>query len=353
MTRDPSNRLVKLSEFKPDGGHAYVCRLPADFTEGDTNEDPHRSNLDLLEDGRGLGPSHSEHALIRERGGGLYSHWHGFLYFSASDHSDPRNNGRSYYAYVPAADADPIRQRLANLASINVQAGTDAAYAVAESMFATLYPEAIVGEIGKACWRDRRFLSDYDRLLPGNRRSFERKYVVAQLVEALRSIDGEMAECGVYNGSTAFFMAQASLESGRRRALHLFDSFEGLSEPDRVDGRFWSRGDLSIPESTARATLHDFSEVTFYRGWIPSRFDEVSDRRFAFVHIDVDLHQPTLDSMRFFYPRMAAGGVIVCDDYGFTTCPGARQAVDEYMTDRPEAVIHLPTGQAVIIRHSS
>ena len=65
------------------------------------------------------------------------------------------------------------------------------------------------------------------------------------------------------------------------------------------------------------------------KGWIPSRFDEVSHRRFAFVHIDVDLYEPTRDSIAFFYSRLSEGGILLIDDYGFSTCPGATRAVDE------------------------
>ena len=350
MIPDSSARLVKLVDFTPDGGHAFVCRLPSDLGEGDTMADPLRSTLDLLEDGRSIGPGHTEHAAIRERGGGRYSHWHDFVYFSSSDQSDPRSNGRTYHAYIPATQIDPVAQRLATLVQAGARATGDSAYAIAESIFATLAPEAILGESGKVCWQDRRFLAAYDRLVPGNRRSFERKYVVAEFVKSLRSVDGEMAECGVYNGATAFFMAQAAIESGRPRALHLFDSFQGLSPPAPIDGSHWTGGDLTSAEPAARAALKDLDNVAFYPGWIPARFDEVADRKFAFVHIDVDLYQPTLDSMLFFYPRMPGGAVLICDDYGFSSCPGAKHAVDEFMQGRSETVIHMPTGQAVIIR---
>jgi hypothetical protein len=47
---------------------------------------------------------------------------------------------------------------------------------------------------------------------------------------------------------------------------------------------------------------------------------------------------------------MVPGGIIVMDDYGFTNCPGAYRAAHEFMATRPESIIHLPTGQGVIIR---
>jgi len=50
----------------------------------------------MFEDGRPLGPSHSVHAAIREKGRGRYSHWDGSIIFSSTDGTDPRSNGREY-----------------------------------------------------------------------------------------------------------------------------------------------------------------------------------------------------------------------------------------------------------------
>jgi hypothetical protein len=78
----------------------------------------------------------------------------------------------------------------------------------------------------------------------------------------------------------------------------------------------------------ALAPLGPVPFVEVYKGWIPERFAVVAGRSFCFAHIDVDLYRPTLDSMAFFYPRMAPGGIILLDDYGFSTCPGVTEAVD-------------------------
>jgi hypothetical protein len=49
-----------------------------------------------LEDGRPTGEAHSGHRDIAQQGRGLYSHWAQTLYFSATDNSDPNENGRTY-----------------------------------------------------------------------------------------------------------------------------------------------------------------------------------------------------------------------------------------------------------------
>lgn len=76
-------------------GNCYIATM--DFGESGDKLTGNRSMLVLLEDGKPLGPARSAHADIRTQGGGRYSHWtRASLYFSTSDNSDPRTNGRTY-----------------------------------------------------------------------------------------------------------------------------------------------------------------------------------------------------------------------------------------------------------------
>lgn len=166
-----------------------------------------------------------------------------------------------------------------------------------------------------------------------------------------KQIPGDSAECGVRFGKGSFFLLQGLNDSSRPH--HIFDSFAGLSDTGTEDEvttghKSWMQGDISVAEEATRQNLAGFPNCNFYKGWIPDRFPEVADRTFALVHIDVDLYQPTLDSLEFFYPRMARGGLIICDDYGFATCPGATKAFDTFFADRSEAVLPIPTGQCLV-----
>jgi hypothetical protein len=62
----------------------------------------------------------------------------------------------------------------------------------------------------------------------------------------------------------------------------------------------------------------------------------------------IAIFEPTSEALAFFGPRMVPGGLIVCDDYGFETCPGARRAMDEHADAAGQTIVHLPTGQGVI-----
>jgi hypothetical protein len=123
-----------------------------------------------------------------------------------------------------------------------------------------------------------------------------------------------------------------------------------LAEPLPVDGSYWQKGSLTTVEQALRDTLVGFENYQVYKGWIPERFLEVADLTFRFVHIDVDLFEPTRDSLEFFYPRLASGGILLLDDHGFSTCPGATKAADEFFADKPEQLSLLPTGQAFTIK---
>jgi hypothetical protein len=68
------------------------------------------SRLVLLEDGTLLGPPHQMHDVIRNKGMGRFSHWGNGLYFSSSDNSDPRRNGRVYTVIVPQSLAGFLRR---------------------------------------------------------------------------------------------------------------------------------------------------------------------------------------------------------------------------------------------------
>lgn len=195
-------------------------------------------------------------------------------------------------------------------------------------------------------WYDEAFNNYLKRFGEFSGFNSDRRWMIGQLTKLARHVPGDTAECGVLAGSSSYLICQAF----RDRMHFVFDSFEGLSKPGSFDGNCWQERHLTCDLKTAQENLRDCPNVSFHKGWIPERFSDVKSRRFCFVHIDVQLYEPTRDSLQFFYPRMSDGGVIVCDDYGFTTCPGATRAVDEFLRDKPEQVIGLSCGSAFFIK---
>ena len=200
-------------------------------------------------------------------------------------------------------------------------------------------------------WRDDKKFEDYYVGFEGNNyHSIDRKYTVNQFLQLIKNVQGDTVECGSYKGATSYLICTFIQQHEQSKQHHIFDSFEGLSKPGQEDGIYWKEGDLTTGEEICRNNLSTFSFVKYYKGWIPDRFQEVKELQFSFVHIDVDIYQPTLDSISFFYERLNKGGIIICDDYGFSSCPGAKKAMDDFFKEKPEMVIMLTTGQSFIIK---
>ena len=179
------------------------------------------------------------------------------------------------------------------------------------------------------------------------------------------NLSGARAECGVFQGFSALFACRAAaLTRGRFSGenFHLIDSFEGFPEPQEKDfipmrrglqtvvAPAFSKGDAAVSFEQVRSVFRDFPGVCFHRGFIPQALSQLPETHWAFVHIDVDLHDPTLASLEYFYPRMVKDGVIVCDDYGSKLFPGARKAWETYCQAQGISFVTLETGQSVLIR---
>ena len=249
-----------------------------------------------------------------------------------------------------------IASKLATLAKVlyawKIRGEEEAQYKLLDGIATVIYPRFKLPGFGRLYLYDDEFIRQYEKVASRtDYHSLDRKFMLDQLLKLIANVPGSTAECGVFEGASSYFMCRRVAEQGRPHRV--FDSFEGLSTVLPVDGTYWKPGVLAATEDTVRETLAEYDFVTYHRGWIPACFTGHEDESFAFVHIDVDLYQPTLDSFKFFYPRMSSGGILLCDDSGtILTCPGARKAVDEFFSDKGEPVIEIPTGQTLIIKGS-
>jgi hypothetical protein len=178
-----------------------------------------------------------------------------------------------------------------------------------------------------------------------------RKLLYEYSSHAIRHVEGDTAECGCYRGLGSHLICLAHENGGARDRRHyIFDSFAGLSAPGALDGHYWGEGDLACDEATVRGNLKEFGFIDYRKGWIPERFAEIADRRFCFVHVDVDLAEPTKQCLEFFFPRLAPGGVMIVDDYGFASCPGVTRVVETFVAgNRQASLLGSPVGGGIIL----
>lgn len=170
-----------------------------------------------------------------------------------------------------------------------------------------------------------------------------------RLVRSTAKVPGDLAEVGTYRGVSAKLMAEARGESPK--VLHLFDTFTGLPELQDIDRSVFYEGQYEADFYDVADYLGSYPNIALYAGVFPKTADPIANKKFSFVHLDVDLYESTLDALAFFYPRMTQGGVIVSHDYIVT--PGATKAVREFMADKPEPILESSWRQCVIVKSSS
>jgi O-methyltransferase len=199
---------------------------------------------------------------------------------------------------------------------------------------------------------DRRFWDLLARYGEGDGLNAHRRKLLYECARhAIRHSEGDTAECGCFMGlgSHLICLAHVDVALARERRHFVFDSFEGLSAPGEFDGGYWSKGDLACDEMSVRGNLEEFDFVEYKKGWIPTRFSEMRDKHFCFVHVDVDLADPTLQCLEFFFPRLSPRGVMILDDYGFGSCPGVTRAVEQFIGRNTHAsLLASPVGGGIL-----
>ena len=157
-------------------------------------------------------------------------------------------------------------------------------------------------------------------------------------------IEGSIAEVGTFEGGTAKLICEAK----KNKTFFIFDTFEGLPEVDEVDSKQFVKGQFKSNFSDVKNYLNGYSNVYLYKGFFPDQnADAINNEIFSFVHLDVDLYKSTYDCLKFFYKRMAKGGIILSHDYSLE---GVNLAFNEFFNDKPEVLIELLYDQVMIIK---
>jgi O-methyltransferase len=172
-------------------------------------------------------------------------------------------------------------------------------------------------------------------------------------------IPGAIVECGVWRGGSMQAVAATLLERGATdRALHLYDTFEGMPPPTERDRRRDGMSAAEVLASTSRegvywaiAGLDDVREgmaetgypadhVHLHPGMVEETIPREAPEQIALLRLDTDWYASTRHELDHLYDRVPSGGVIIFDDYGFWE--GARQAVDEFLAERGEPLLLVP-----------
>jgi hypothetical protein len=167
-------------------------------------------------------------------------------------------------------------------------------------------------------------------------------------------LPGDIVELGVYRGQSLMTWAnflEARNIGDRTKKVWGFDNFKGLTRFSPEDGPEypavqkvpggWSPAgyleelqevikifdnDRFVPwKSRVELIIGDVEET------VPRFVEQNPGIRISLLHVDVDLYQPSLVGLKYLFPRVVRGGVVIFDDYASLEFGGESTAVDQFL----------------------
>ena len=166
-------------------------------------------------------------------------------------------------------------------------------------------------------------------------------------------IEGSIVECGVWKGGSIMAVAKTLMSLNNfDRDLYLFDTFEGMTDPTDFDisvrnekafevmQKAKVKGDeltLSIVsldqvKKAVFSTGYTKEKFHFIKGKVEDTLQKQAPQKISLLRLDTDWYESTKNELIYLFPRLAKGGVLIIDDYGYWT--GSKKAVDEYFNEK-------------------
>lgn len=144
-----------------------------------------------------------------------------------------------------------------------------------------------------------------------------------------KSMQGSVAEAGVYRGE----FAKEINQSFPQKRCYLFDTFDGFDDRDfkyeNIGSDAFEKHFNNTSVDLVMSKMPYPQQVVIRKGYVPESLNGIDDQ-FCFVNLDMDLYKPTFDALRFFYPKMVNGGVILIHDYYSLSYPNIKLAIDDF-----------------------
>ena len=162
------------------------------------------------------------------------------------------------------------------------------------------------------------------------------------------NIEGDIVECGVYNGNTMAFIGEINDELNLNKKIWGYDTFNGFVENSFTDNdidlktRRKVKNDTSdiyytlneVKKNIIQNNKKNFDKYIFIEGDILETLNNKDNypNKISFLRLDTDIYKTTKKQLEILYEKLVKGGVLHIDDYGL--CPGVKTAVDNFFSNK-------------------
>jgi len=172
--------------------------------------------------------------------------------------------------------------------------------------------------------------------------------ILIDLFNDVKHVEGIVAECGVFRGSTLSYLSFYLNTLGINKKIYGFDSFEGFNDTDlqmekkggyslRIDSeeKLFKNNSLKLVENKLKLARGS-TNTYLIKGYFENTLYQYADERYCFVHLDCDLYTSYGTCLNYFYTRMNPGGIIIFDEYLDPVYTKCTAEIDNFFLNKPE-----------------
>ena len=157
---------------------------------------------------------------------------------------------------------------------------------------------------------------------------------------------------GIYSLAVCDYLDFNSLA----KSFYLFDTFCGLpaeqiSVEEEVLGR-QEESDRHYSEcfDIAQRNFASYPKAVLVRGKVPDSFASVTIKQVCYLSIDMNIVEPEIAAIEYFWDKLSPGAPVILDDYGWSAYLLQKEAMDRFAERKGVAILTLPTGQGLLLK---
>lgn len=177
-----------------------------------------------------------------------------------------------------------------------------------------------------------------------------RAYIYCWSAFHCKDLPGDYVECGVNKGG----MARAAIHythfspNGDKK-FYLLDTYQGTPRhclrPDETQRNQYEECYQDVVEN-----FRHFPNVKIIRGEVPGTLSQVASEKICFLSLDMNAVDPEIAAIKYFWPKLSSGGIVVLDDYNNIGHEPQKRGFDDFCLKQGKQVLSLPTGQGLIFK---
>ena len=176
-----------------------------------------------------------------------------------------------------------------------------------------------------------------------------------ELYKLAMNIPGAIVECGVFKGASLVRFAMfrdlfGNPYSKKIIGFDVFGKFPKTKFSQDIEPRkkfVETAGESSIStQQLIKVLRHKGIDkfVELIKGditkTVPDYLKKHPELRISLLNLDTDVYEPAVTILKYLYPRITNGGILILDDYG--VFPGETKAIDEYLRNKNVEIRKFP-----------